>query len=167
MGREGAGVPVAQTKDKRIAQVGIVVRDAVRAAREYTRIFGIGPWAFVDSVATEMIFHGKRLRQGESCVRLGLANLGELQIELLQPLYGPTTHMAFLQSHGEGIHHLSFSEIDDHDTFVSNLKDHGFDIEATGLAGGLIRYTYMATQDALGTIFEALRPVSPLRFGKT
>jgi hypothetical protein len=161
MQAEQAHQPIVDTKNHRIAHIGVVVRDAVKSAKQYAKIFGIGPWMFFDSLPTEATFHGDPIKDNEACVRLALANLGDIEFELLQPLYGPSSHMEFLKTHGEGIHHLSFSEIEGCAAVVSALTDYGIHVEMQGIASDVIPFTYMATQDKLGTIFELPDLVSP------
>ena len=166
MPAEQVNQPIVDTKSNRIAHIGVVVRDAAKTARQYARLFGIGPWVFFDSVPTETNLHGKPIRDGESCVRLGLAQMGNLEIELLQPVYGPSAHMEFLQNYGEGIHHLSFSDVREHARFVSALENSGFEIEMEGISSDVIPFTYMATREALGTIYEVPSVVPPEKLGK-
>lgn len=159
--------PVADMKGKPIIQIGFVVHDAVHMAKRYSEILGVGPWNFVDGKARDFILHGKTLRNVDCGLRLALANLGRMQLELIQPLHGPSTHMSFLKEQGEGIHHVSFGVVDGHDSIVSSLKAKGIEIEMQGLVGEVPTFTYLATQQALGTIFEVVNPVSrpsgPLR----
>jgi catechol 2,3-dioxygenase-like lactoylglutathione lyase family enzyme len=153
--------PVTSTKGMAIVQAGIVVEDAAKTARRYTEFFGLGPWLFFDMIPTEIILHDEPLGNVESCVRVALADLGGIQIELLQPLYGPGTHMEFWKERGEGIHHLSFGAVNEHDRMVAALKEQGIGIEMQGLLGGAATFTYLATQKELGTIFEIVKPAAP------
>ena len=82
---------------------------------------------------------------------------GAGQFELLQPIDGPNTHMEFLKMNGEGVHHFSFGEVDDHDEVVSDLGNQGINVEMSGLLGGATTFTYMATQKDLGTIMELVK----------
>ncbi|MBN1613013.1 MAG: VOC family protein [Deltaproteobacteria bacterium] len=150
--------PVADRKKNKIAQIGIVVADAAKTARRYSEIFGIGPWMFLDLTATDAILHGKPLGDAEGCVRTALASFKGIEIELLQPLYGPGTHMEFFRKHGEGIHHVSFGMIDNHDEVVAALRNSGIGIEMQGTLGGAIVFSYMDTVEELGTIFEVVKP---------
>jgi len=159
------GKPVFDTTGKSVAQVGVVVRDAVASAREFSRIFGMGPWTFFDSVVEGGTLHGERIADGSSCVRLASANLGALEFELLQPVYGRSSHREFLETCGEGIHHISLGAIDDHDRFVSALSGYGIELEMNGISSGVVPFSYMGTQRQLGTIFEASQPVSQEMLG--
>jgi catechol 2,3-dioxygenase-like lactoylglutathione lyase family enzyme len=161
MAAENENQPVLDIKGKEIAQVGIIVRDAARTAKRYSEMFGIGPWSFSDMVATDVILHDRPVVDDESCVRIALGRLGKLQIELLQPLYGPSTWEEFLLEYGEGIHHVSFGIVDNHDQVVTTLMGQGIGIEMQGLLGGAYTFSYMATQKELGTIFEVVKPAPP------
>ena len=140
--------------DKKINQIGIVVRDAVSTAKRYSELFGMGPWRFIDLKPTRNILHDKELGDEDICIRAATANIGDLQIELLEPMWGPSTHMEFLNKHGQGVHHLSFGGIDDHDEVVQKYLDLGLGLEMQGLLGGAHTFTYLATQKELGTIIE-------------
>jgi len=156
---EGTGKqPVVDMKAKKIAQIGIVVADAAKTARRYSELFGIGPWMFLDLTATDVILHGAPLGDEEGCVRVALATFAGLEIELLQPLFGPGTHREFLQKHGEGIHHISFGMVDNHDEVVSGLRNNGIGIEMQGTLGAAVVFSYMDTVRELGTIFEVVKP---------
>jgi hypothetical protein len=150
--------PIVDIKDKKIGQVGIVVENAHKTAKKYSDIFGIGPWIFFDFAATDVVYQNRKIGDRTSVVRAAMANLGRIQIELLQPLYGEGTHADFLKKRGEGIHHVSFGIVDDHDIAVSALTKQGIRIEMTGVLGGEARFTYMDTIKDLGTIFEFVKP---------
>jgi catechol 2,3-dioxygenase-like lactoylglutathione lyase family enzyme len=150
--------PVFNTQGKKIAQIGLVVEDAARTAKRYAEVFGLGPWLFFELDPTELSLHGRPVADGATSVRIAMANLGELQIELLEPMKGPSTYMEFFEEHGEGAHHLSFGLVEDHDDLLEAMKSQGFGVEMQGLLGGAYTFTYLETQKELGTIFEIVRP---------
>ncbi len=152
--------PAVEVKDKAIKQIGIVVADAVKTAKRYSEILGVGPWYFIDVAPRDFILHGETYRNAETGLRLALANIGKLQIELIEPQYGRSTHMSFLQEKGEGIHHVSFGVVNDHDQIVANLTERGVGIEMQGLSGDTGTFTYLATQEELGTIYELVNPTA-------
>jgi hypothetical protein len=145
----------------RITQVGIIVRDLVRTVQNYSRLFGVGPWTLSDLIPTGVVLHDQRPADGDACVRAATAYIGHIQIELLQPLYGPSTHMEFMCQKGEGIHHVSFGRVDNHDEVVSTLQRQGVAIEMQGTLWGAGRFTYMDTCRELGTIVEFGRAPDP------
>ena len=82
--------PVIGVEGKKIRQVGIIVKDAPKTARRYSKIFGIGPWVFYDIVPSDVIFHDKPLGDHVSSIRIAMAKMGKMQIELLRVLESKT-----------------------------------------------------------------------------
>lgn len=167
MGTQKNLQPVVNVRDKEIVQIGFVVHDAVKTAKGYSEILGVGPWNFIDGKARDFILHGETLKNMDCGLRIAIAYLGKMQLELIQPLHGPSTHMSFLKEQGEGIHHVSFGAVESHQQIISGLAAEGIGIEMQGLVGEVDTFTYLATQKKLGTIFEVVNPLSrpsgPLR----
>ena len=92
-----------ELKVSSIDQIGIIVADVVKTAKRYSDIFGVGPWMFYDLTTTDVMLHGKPLGNVDVGVRMAVANLTGLEIELIQPLYGPGAHMEFFQKHARDI----------------------------------------------------------------
>ncbi|MBL7126573.1 MAG: VOC family protein [Dehalococcoidales bacterium] len=115
----------AKVKISGIKQVGIVVKDAVRTAENYWQILGIGPWEirpWGNHVLWDRTYMG---RPGWGRERLGHAYLGDLELELVQPVEGESVYQDWIDEHGEGIHHLKFL-CDDIDEVTRLLGEQGF-----------------------------------------
>ncbi|MBW2093221.1 MAG: VOC family protein, partial [Deltaproteobacteria bacterium] len=154
------GSALINMEGKELMQVGIVVKDAEEKARRYWEIFGVGPWVLIDFKpphVSQGILHGISMTDDDFHIKAALANLGSVQFELLEPVKGASTHMEFFKKYGEGIHHVSFGEVKDHDEVVDLLVNQGIEVESSGLLGGAITFTYMSTQQDLGTIFEFVK----------
>ncbi|HEX2924626.1 MAG TPA: VOC family protein [Chloroflexota bacterium] len=140
-----------------VQQVGIVVKDVEKTAEAYWQQFGIGPW----QILTFGPGIKKRTYHGEECafsLRIAMAQVGPLIIELLQPLEGPSPHADFLAQHGEGVQHLGI--------FVESLAQateqmqglgyrdvtSAFGIGADGSGGA----TYFDTDRTIGTLLEII-----------
>ncbi|MFC2031482.1 VOC family protein [Chloroflexota bacterium] len=158
---EAPGRGAVETAGKRIAQIGIVTEDAEGMARRYWELFGIGPWLLFEwrpPVGEAKVLHGVPVQPGvETVIRAAIADHPNLQIELLEPVTGPSTHMEYLRTHGPGPHHLSFDIVEDHDETVEALGAEGIVVEMQGLAGPAYQYTYMATQRQLATVWELVK----------
>jgi hypothetical protein len=161
METEQVNQPIVDTNIHRIAHIGVVVLDAVKSAKAYAKIFGIGPWLFFDfkpPMATCDCLHGIPVAKGTDFrVKAAMADYGGLQSELLEPVYGSSTHMEFLKIHGQGIHHISFDEVDDHDDIVSALENEGIEVEMSGIIGDASRFTYLAAQESLSMVLECVK----------
>ena len=131
-------------KAKSIDQIGIVVKDIDKVIETWSSMFGIGPWAFRDIDAIDAEGHPIKVRRA-------FANLGPLQFELMQPVEGRPPISEFLDTHGEGVHHLCFF-VDDVEAEVANLVEQGAKIIET-VQG---RYAHIDTGGPGGIIFELL-----------
>ncbi len=124
----------------RVDQVGVVVRDAEKSAKYYEKFFGVDSFVFMEGEETA------RLGDGSEITIKGLlafAQLGDVQIELIQILEGPSIHVDFLKETGEGIHHVGIytSNLDGD---VERFKEKGINVLQEGT--GAIRYAYMDTK---------------------
>lgn len=121
----------AKVKVKEVKKVSICVKDAVRTAENYWNILGIGPWEVGEwgSYALyDRTYHGRPAWGREKLAR---ANLGDLELELIQPVEGDSAYFDWLAEHGEGIHHLGFL-CDDSEQVAKTLAEQGF----SSLQGG-------------------------------
>jgi len=91
---------------KGLEQVCVVVRDLDRTIREYVERAGIGPWAVYTYAPPEL--HNMRVRGQpvEYSMRLALAWTGSIMWEVIEPLEGPSIYREFLDTRGEGMHHV-------------------------------------------------------------
>jgi hypothetical protein len=144
---------------KEIKQVGIVVANAEETARNYQDFLGVGRWTLLDLKPdqwSDCTLYGANASGNKCHLKVAIAHLRDLQIELIEPVTGASTHKDFMLTHGQGIHHLSFGECKDYDDIVSSMTNNGIDIEMSGVLGGATRFTYFSTQNELGTIFEVI-----------
>jgi catechol 2,3-dioxygenase-like lactoylglutathione lyase family enzyme len=121
----GAGPSPAPFKCHGINQIAIVVHDLEQVAKNYRTVLGIGPWAIYEWEAPlvyDRTYHGERAWARE---RIALAQVGGVQLELVQPVEGPSIYADWLEEHGEGLHHLNFL-VDDVDQAVAALAEQGF-----------------------------------------
>lgn len=84
---------------EKVNQVGIVVRDMDKAIKNYWEIFGI---SFPKVLIPEYFNRVYRGKPENFRMKIGLAMVRDLQIELVQPLEGETTYGEFLEKWGRG-----------------------------------------------------------------
>lgn len=135
-----------------VSQVGIVVRDIEKTAAFYYSTFGIGPFAIVPEVK----FEGVILRGSptNAKIKVAFAQSGPLQIELIQPLEGENIYTEFLDTKGEGLHHLGF-QVDDFDSMLAQFKSKGIE-PVFWLNLGWMAFAYLNTETIGGVMFELL-----------
>jgi hypothetical protein len=121
---------------------------------EYYSRLGIGPFEPFNVTPKERQTYGKPSDDIKNLVRLGY--IGDVQIELFQPVAGESVHMEFFRDKGEGIHHIA-KFVDDLENEVAQLVEKGFEIIASGKfeeGGG---FAYFDTRKFGGVIFELVQ----------
>ena len=102
-------------EEGKISQICEVVYDAQKRVEYYWEKMGFGPWYFWDMETPELrevYYHGVRVEKvGFRCV---IAQIGPIQYEIVQPLYGKSIYVDFLETKGEGFHHnkIYYKDVD-------------------------------------------------------
>ena len=140
-----------------VSQVGIVVKDIEKTVAFYYSTFGIGPFAIVPEVK----FEGAMLRGQpiSTSIKVAFAQSGPVQIELIQPLEGENIYTEFLESKGEGLHHLGF-QVDDFDGLLARFKSKGIEPVFWHHLGWMA-FAYLSTDRIGGVIIELLWSKKP------
>jgi hypothetical protein len=133
-----------------IAQNGYVVPDLDQAIAHWATSLGVGPWFEMDtSIFKEMVYRGEPTSMS---VRIALANSGDLQIELIQPLDDePSPYRDFLTATGGrgGLQHISSWPVKE--VFDALLATHP--VAFSGRGGGT-RFAYFEQALDFGTMME-------------
>src|SRR5262245_3952574 len=133
-------------------QVAIVVPDLESAMRTYVEEYGIGPWSiygFNPGNVQDMQEDGQPV---ERSWRLAIANVGQVQWELIEPFDDESIYARFLAENGAGVHHIGVAA-PDFDATVAAQGERGNGVVLGGLYNG-IRFAYLATDRDLGVITE-------------
>jgi len=145
-----------ETRVGEISQVAVVVKDLRKAMENYWKTLGIGPWSvytFAPPALREPSIRGKPVPYS---MRLALTKAGSVELELIEPLEGPSIYKEFLAKRGEGLHHLGFL-VDDLDNALAAFKKMGIDVLMSGRWGDVSEYYYMDTEAVLGIIYEIIK----------
>lgn len=140
-----------------VHQVGILVPDLEAALERYSSRWGLGPWAgYVygpDTVPT-LTYRGQ---PGSYSMRLALAGSGP-QVELLEPLEGPSIYHEWLEARSHGVHHLAV-RVESLPAAVEPLVAAGYELLQSGAGYGLDGdggYAYFDTEDDFGVVLEVI-----------
>jgi methylmalonyl-CoA/ethylmalonyl-CoA epimerase len=139
---------------KRLVQIGIVVADRDRTTQLLTSLFGIGPFRFVEWPDRPESRYSYRGAEEHIRIKQAFVQLGDLEIELIQPVEGRNAYQDFLDRTGGGIHHVLF-EVNDIDPVIRELAESGVTVlqSGTGIRPGT-RWALMDTQKLLGFLVE-------------
>jgi catechol 2,3-dioxygenase-like lactoylglutathione lyase family enzyme len=140
-----------------VSQIGVVVRDVQKASAYYSDLFGIGPFTVYDWVPDR---HWVMEKPSPLKLRMGKAPWGDLELELIQPLEGKSDHRDFIESFGEGIHHLGFNVPNYDEAFTGFLRE-GFTPMMRAEShvpayNGQVRACYFDTRQIGGILFEII-----------
>lgn len=96
---------------KKIEHIGIAVSDLESAKRFYEGALGL------------KVKHEETLRD----MKIAFVPVGEVNIELIQPISEDGVIAKFIDKRGEGIHHIAY-EVDDISAFLGALKSRGVNL---------------------------------------
>ena len=139
---------------KRLVQIGIVVADLNRTTQLLTALFGIGPFRLVewpDRAESKYYYRGV---EEDIRIRQAFVGLGDVEVELIQPVEGRSGYGDFLGQAGGGIHHILF-EVSDIDPVIQELAKSGVTVlqSGTGIRPGT-RWALLDTREMLGFYVE-------------
>jgi len=137
-----------------VCQVGLIVRDIERSIETYSRVFGMPEPEIVVTDGPEIAHTRFRGEPTDARAKLAFFDMGQVSLELIEPIGGPSTWQEFLDEKGEGVHHIAFI-VEDTDAVVKLLEGEGVGVVQQGdYTGG--RYTYLDSASALGVVLELL-----------
>jgi len=137
-----------------ITQVGIIVQDIEARARAWSDLLGLPMPEIrmtdpVDIAQTE--YEGK---PSPARAKLAFFHLGQVDVELIEPIDEPSTWKDQLNNHGDSLHHIAF-HIKGMQDKLAYLDSKGVRLVQRGeYTGG--RYAYVDSSAQLGTILELL-----------
>lgn len=140
-----------------ISQIAIVVRNIDEALDRYHRALGWGPWNIYEHKPPSLhdtYLHG----QPTEFTMLGAeTHVGEIVVELLQPVDGPSIYTEWLDEHGEGLHHIAVMRPTpaESDATRRRFDDMGASVLMEGRIGETIHFFYLDTEPLLKVILES------------
>jgi catechol 2,3-dioxygenase-like lactoylglutathione lyase family enzyme len=137
-----------------VTQIGIIVRDIEHSARVYSDLFGLPIPEIIITDAYEKA-HTQYLGEPSTArAKLAFFKLGQVSLELIEPIGEPSTWQKHLEDRGESVHHIAF-HIQDTPKVVEALAAEGIPVQQQGhYTGGM--YTYLDSTDKLGVCLELL-----------
>jgi catechol 2,3-dioxygenase-like lactoylglutathione lyase family enzyme len=144
-----------------LAQVAIVVHNIDDAAKRYADILGM-PVPQVIATAPGLEVNQTYLGQpSDAQAKLAFFDVGQVQIELIEPMGGASTWQDVLDRKGEGVHHIAFW-VEGMQKSVDFLKARGIAMIQRGDMGEG-QYAYFDSEGQLGVTLELLERVRAAR----
>ncbi len=137
-----------------VTQIGIVVKDIEQTSQAYADLFGVKTpgWRWTDPhEKTHAEYRGKPTN---ARAKLAFFKFKNITLELIEPDGEPSTWREFLETRGEGVHHVAFN-VKDAAGKVQALAARDMGVAQKGdFTGG--HYAYMDSQEMLKVILELL-----------
>lgn len=138
-------------------QIAYLVPNLVAAADQWSMLFDSGDdWHFYTYNAEtlrELMYRG---RPGRYSIRIALTTGIEPEIELIQPLKGPSIYHEWIEQHGYGLHHIGYI-VDSLEEATAQMVERGYAPIQSGFGFGVDGdggYIYFDTADELGVMLE-------------
>jgi methylmalonyl-CoA/ethylmalonyl-CoA epimerase len=151
-GRKSAREQILQNNT--VTQVAVIVKDIDKASVAWAKLLG---QEVPESSITENNKSRPTLYKGnpsDAKAKLAFFSMDNLQIELIQPLGKGSTWQEYLDTHGEGIHHIAF-QVKNIDGMEQKFLANGNPtVMRGGWDGGA--YSYIDATNDLGCILELL-----------
>ncbi|HTL50945.1 MAG TPA: VOC family protein, partial [Planctomycetota bacterium] len=128
--------------------------DIDQKCQVWSEVFGLPKPEPITTATADLTHIQYKGRTTEARARLAFFEMENVTIELIEPIGGPSTWKAFLDRHGEGVHHIAF-KIKGTDQVVAFLEGKHCKLEQSGdFVGG--KYAYVDATKPLGVILELL-----------
>lgn len=139
-----------------VTQVAIVCRDVEATSKRWAAVLGVDPPQIRTTRPgreVEVLFKG---HPSNGQAKLAFIKLGQVTLELIQPVGGDTSWQQFLDQNGEGVQHIAF-QVADVQKSVKGFGDGGMPVLHQGrYDDGSGTYTYIDSAKALGVTLELL-----------
>lgn len=137
-----------------VVQVGIIVRDIESKVKAWSEILGLPMPKIVETDDWEKAQTEYKGEPTTARAKLAFFKMGNLDIELIEPIHEPSTWNDQAQQSGDSLHHIAF-RIKGMKDKIAYLDSQGVPLVQRGeYTGG--RYAYMDGVEKLGAILELL-----------
>lgn len=137
-------------------QIALVVRDVHATMDQWHRLLGVGPWDvrhFTQDTVRDFHVRGERVEEPFDFI-CAVTWIGDVELELIQPIAGPNIYWEHLEKYGEGLHHIKDVMPDEEiPGVIARLEAQGSPVIQTGWIDQDVHY-YLDTKDTLGFVYE-------------
>lgn len=141
---------------KVVTQVAIVCRDIEATSKRWATVLGVDPPQIRTTKPGHEVKVMYRGHPSEGQAKLAFIKLGQVTLELIQPIGRDTSWKQFLDTNGEGVQHIAF-QVTDPDKTIKGFHEAGMPVLHQGRydddSGA---YVYIDSANALGVTLELL-----------
>jgi len=141
---------------KVVTQMAIVCRDIEATSMRWAAVLGVDPPQIRTTKPGNEVKVMYRGHPSEGQAKLAFIKLGQVTLELIQPVGGDTSWKQFLDTNGEGVQHIAF-QVADLDRSIKGFGETGMPVLHQGRydddSGA---YVYVDSAKTLGVTLELL-----------
>jgi methylmalonyl-CoA/ethylmalonyl-CoA epimerase len=134
-----------QFKLTSVDHISYAVTDIDATVEKWTELYGLGPWTYAENGGLDV--KGRPWK-----IRMAFCYAGPMEIELVQCVEGRIFQSRFIDTWGEGIHHIGFF-VDDVDAETENLVAQGAKLYIHDPG----KFSYVDAGGVGGAIFELMK----------
>ena len=134
-----------------VGQIGVVVPNVDRAVEFFSQTLGLGPFRVVERERVGAMVRGKTTTYR---LKVALAQIGDLELELIQPLAGDSLQMEFAGAKGAGLHHLGFF-VHDIQKYIDAFAQRGYAVIQSDRTQSP-HFAYLDTEAEAGFMLELI-----------
>jgi methylmalonyl-CoA/ethylmalonyl-CoA epimerase len=127
---------------RQISHLGIAVEDLEESMNFYRTVLGLDPSAPITG--------------GNGSIKASMIKVGEVHLELLQPLGREGVMAKFLEKRGEGFHHICY-EVDNLHKAIASIKDGGVEVLGEPMDGVEGLSIFLHPRDTHGVLTELVQ----------
>lgn len=143
--------PIQNTQ---VMQIGLVVPDIEEAAQAWASLLGVATPQIEVTDPVDQAHTEYQKQASPARAKLAFFKLGQVSLELIEPIGEPSTWHDQLVAHGPSLHHVAF-EIRGMAEQLAVLDGHGMPLIQRGeYSGG--RYAYVDGTQRFGAVLELL-----------
>ena len=127
---------------RKISHLGIAVKDLEKSMNFYKSVLGFDPSA--------------PIMGGNDTIKASMIKVGEVHLELLQPMGAEGVMAKFLEKRGEGFHHICYEVRDLHEA-IASIKAEGVEVLGEPMDGVEGLSIFLHPRDTHGVLTELVQ----------
>jgi len=131
-------------------QVAWVTRDVDATETALTSLLGVKKWVRLPGVHFAPDSCSYLGSPADFVANISLSYLGDMQLELIEPVRGPNIYSDFLRDNGPGLHHICVEadSLENFDATLAAAIDQGATVPQQGLMPGGLRFAYISAPES-------------------
>ncbi|MCS7315716.1 MAG: VOC family protein [Bryobacterales bacterium] len=146
---------------KTVVQVAIVCKDIEATTKRWAELLGVEQPTIRTTRPGREVKLVYRGRPSDARVKMAFLRMGQVVLEFLEPVGGPSSWSEHLEKYGEGVQHLGF-QVQDLERSLDTLKRMGVaELHRGRYDSDNGTYVYMDSKETLGVVIELLHSDPP------